>query len=149
MKNFKCGNCKTVYSIDDSKITQSQAVFTCKKCGAKNQIKFGIRIQIQYSDKGGKLIKNLFQLKEGVNTIGRKANTPVADILIEDDYVSRKHVAVYLEKKDNKLFIYLEDLSSSNGTFNADNQRLEAGKKYPMPAGKIYRIGNSNISLFN
>jgi predicted Zn finger-like uncharacterized protein len=149
MKNFKCGNCKTLYSIDESKIAQSQAVFTCKNCGAKNQIKFGIRIQIQYADKDGKTVKNLFQLKEGVNTIGRKSNKPVADILIDDDFVSRKHVAVYLEKKDNKLFIFLEDLNSSNGTFNAENQRLEPGKKYPMPTGKMYRVGNSSISLFN
>jgi len=147
MKNFKCGNCKSLYTIDETKINQPQAVFTCPKCSAKNLIKFGYRLLVVSKDSNGAEVKMQFNLKDGINLIGRKSNTPSADILLEDPYISRMHLSITVEKKDSKTYFIMEDLGSSNGTFDNNGKRLDSGKKYPLPPGTSYKIGNCNISL--
>ncbi len=149
MKFFKCGKCQTQYKIDETKITNSQAVLTCSKCGAKNLIKFGVRLQIISKDEKGLEHKEVITLKDGSNIIGRKSQSASADILLNDEFVSRKHAAVHIEKKDGKIFISIEDLNSSNGTLNKDRKKLNPGKRYPILPGSPYFIGNSTITLFN
>ena len=113
MKYFKCGNCKTPYKIDETKINNTQINVKCNKCAANNIIRFGPVLIAQKKDW-----VQQYNLKIGENTIGRKSKTPEASIIINDEYISRKHAVIELENIDNKLFISFKDLSSLNGSFN-------------------------------
>lgn len=57
-------------------------------------------------------------LKEGRQTIGRKASVNKADIPVDvkDEYMSRCHAALKVMIKGNKVVVHLEDLGSKNGT---------------------------------
>jgi len=88
-----------------------------------------------------------FSLKEGVNTLGRNAKNPVADILIDDEFVSRKHAALQIENRDNKIFISIEDSGSLNGTFNKNKVRLKTGLKYPFLPDDYIIIGLTKLTL--
>jgi len=142
MKYFKCGKCQTPYKIDESKVTTTQLVVTCTNCSSKNIIRFGPILVAQSKEK----VKQ-FSLKEGVNTLGRNAKNPVADILIDDEFVSRKHAALQIENRDNKIFISIEDSGSLNGTFNKNKVRLKTGLKYPFLPDDYIIIGLTKLTL--
>jgi predicted Zn finger-like uncharacterized protein len=142
MKYFKCGKCQTPYKIDESKVTTTQVVVSCTNCSAKNIIRFGPILVAQSKEK----VKQ-FSLKEGVNTLGRNAKNPVADILIDDEFVSRKHAALQIENRDNKIFISIEDSGSLNGTFNKNKVRLKTGLKYPFLPDDYIIIGLTKLTL--
>lgn len=142
MKYFKCGKCQTPYKIDESKVTTNQVVVSCTNCSANNIIRFGPILVAQSKEK----VKQ-FILKEGVNTLGRNAKNPVADILIDDEFVSRKHASLHIENRDNKIFISIEDSGSSNGTFNKNKVRLKTGLKYPFLPDDYIIIGLTKLTL--
>ena len=142
MKYFKCGKCQTPYKIDESKVTTTQLVVTCTNCSSKNIIRFGPILVAQSKEK----VKQ-FSLKEGVNTLGRNAKNPVADILIDDEFVSRRHAALQIENRDNKIFISIEDSGSLNGTFNKNKVRLKTGLKYPFLPDDYIIIGLTKLTL--
>ena len=142
MKYFKCGKCQTPYKIDETKITSTQAIVSCISCGSKNVIRFGPTLVAQSKEKVQE-----FSLKEGVNTMGRKAKTPVADFLIDDEYVSRKHASIHIENRENKLYISIEDIGSLNGTFNKNKIRLKKGLKYPFLPEDYIIIGLTKLTL--
>jgi len=142
MKYFKCGKCQTPYKIDESKVNTTQVVVSCTNCSAKNIIRFGPILVAQSKEK----VKQ-FSLKEGVNTLGRNAKNPVADILIDDEFVSRKHAALQIENRDNKIFISIEDSGSLNGTFNKNKVRLKTGLKYPFLPDDYIIIGLTKLTL--
>jgi predicted Zn finger-like uncharacterized protein len=142
MKYFKCGQCQTPYKIDETKIATTQVVVTCTKCGAKNVLRFGPVLVAQSKDK-----VQQFNLKMGTNILGRLSKTPEADLLIDDEYVSRKHAAVNIENRDNKVFISIEDNSSLNGTFNKNKVRLKSGLKYPFLPDDYFIMGLTKLTL--
>ena len=142
MKYFKCGQCQTPYKIDETKISSTQAMITCISCGAKNIIRFGLTLVAQSKEK-----VEQFSLKEGVNTLGRKAKSPIADFLVDDKYVSRKHATIHIENRDNKVYISIEDTGSLNGTFNKNKIRLKKGLKYPFSPEDYIIIGLTKLTL--
>ena len=142
MKYFKCGKCSKDYKLDIRKINSNQLIVTCKACGAKNMIRLGA-ILIAHS-KGG--IKQ-FQLKLGENTIGRKNESSTCSIQIEDRYVSRNHAKIYVEEKDKKLYFFISDSNSKNGTHNKMKVKIKSNLKYPMTLNDFYIIGLTKLSL--
>lgn len=62
----------------------------------------------------GANLGRVFPLHPGDNIIGR---SPQADVTILDDEVSRMHARVKMEQGASKLYMHLEDLESTNGTF--------------------------------
>jgi predicted Zn finger-like uncharacterized protein len=142
MKYFKCGQCQTPYKIDETKILTANVTVTCSKCGAKNVLRFGPVLIAQSKDK----VKQ-FSLKMGTNTLGRLSKTPEVNLLIEDQYVSRKHASVHIENRDNKIFISIEDNGSLNGTFNKNKVRLKPSLKYPFLHDDYYIMGLTKITL--
>lgn len=142
MKYFKCGNCQAPYKIDETKINKVQVTVNCPKCGVKNIVRFGPLLFVQSKDK-----VQQFPLKMGKNTIGRKSEKSTADFKIEDDHISRNHLAVYLDEKDQKLYVSLEDMGSLNGTFNKNKLRLKPFEKYPLGKDEFVIIGLSKISI--
>lgn len=145
MKYFKCGSCQAPYKIDETQIRTTQIQVECPQCKAKNILHFGPVLVFQSKDKISKI-----NMKEGEQVIGRKTSkTSKAQILIEDEYVSREHVCITTEKKLGKVFFYIQDLGSSNGTFNKHKQRLKTGLKYAFLPDEYFVIGLTKISLQN
>lgn len=145
MKYFKCGSCQEPYKIDEAQIRTTQIQVNCPQCKAKNILHLGPVLVFQSKDKISKI-----NLKEGDQVIGRKtSNTSKAQILIEDEYMSREHVCITIEKKLGKVFFYIQDLGSSNGTFNKHKQRLKTGLKYAFLPDEYFVIGLTKISLQN
>lgn len=134
--------CQAPYKIDETKITTTQAVVVCTQCGAKNILCMGPVLVAQSKEK-----VQQFSLKEGINILGRQSKTPQADFLIDDEYISRKHAAINIENRDNKVFISIEDKSSLNGTFNKNKVRLKPGLKYPFMPNDYIIIGLTKLTL--
>ncbi|HCY43691.1 MAG TPA: hypothetical protein DHV48_20550 [Prolixibacteraceae bacterium] len=142
MKYFKCGQCQTPYKIDETKIKTVQIFVTCANCGAKNVLHQGPILVAQSKDK-----TQQFSLKPGANSLGRKSKKPEADILIDDEFVSRKHASIWIENRDNKMFVGLEDQSSLNGTYNKNKVKLKPGLKYPFLPGDYFIVGLTKLTL--
>ncbi|MFY7972710.1 MAG: FHA domain-containing protein [Flavobacteriales bacterium] len=142
MKYFKCGNCQKAYKIDESKVQSSIVIVECSDCKAKNSVRFG-PILVAQSANGVKQ----FSLKLGENMIGRISDKATAGILINDEYVSRNHASVFLEEKDGKLFFFIADNNSLNGTFNQKKSRLKPGLKYPLTPKDYYIAGLTKLHL--
>jgi pSer/pThr/pTyr-binding forkhead associated (FHA) protein len=142
MKYFKCGKCESSYKLDPSAINTSSAVFNCSNCGAKNVIRLGPIVVFQNE----KEIKR-FSLKMGPNTIGRKSKEPSADILVNDEFMSRNHATIFVEEKDGKLFFSISDNNSTNGTFDKSKTRIKIKLKYPITLDNYYILGLTKVSI--
>jgi predicted Zn finger-like uncharacterized protein len=145
MKYFKCGNCQSPYKIDETQIRTTQIQIVCPKCSTKNLLHFGPVLVFQSRDKISKV-----NLKEGEQIIGRKTSkSNGAHILVEDEFVSREHVCISIQKKEGKIYFYIQDMGSSNGTFNKHKQRLKTGLRYAFLPDDYFVIGLTKISLQN
>jgi predicted Zn finger-like uncharacterized protein len=142
MKYFKCGNCTRPYKIDASKVSSSALLLKCTNCGASNVLRFGPVLVAQ--TKAGVL---QFPLRTGSNTVGRKAPTGSATIQIEDAHVSREHADIHLEEKEGKVFAFMTDKGSLNGTYNKNKARLKPGLKYPITTSDYYIVGLTKLSI--
>lgn len=144
MKYFKCGKCTAPYKIDPSKFRTPKVEVICPKCGTRNVLSLGPVLAIQQEGKFAQV-----NLKEGVQVIGRKTENPNvnAHILISDEYVSRIHSKVIMELRGDKVYFFIEDLGSSNGTYNKNKQRLKVGLRYPFMPGDYYIVGLTKISI--
>jgi predicted Zn finger-like uncharacterized protein len=144
MKYFKCGKCAAPYKIDPSKFRTAKVDVICPKCGTKNVLSLGPVLAIQQEGKFAQI-----GLKEGSQVIGRKTEQPNTNthILIADEFVSRVHAKVIMELREGKVFFFIEDLGSSNGTYNKNKQRLKVGLKYPFMPGDFFIVGLTKISI--
>ncbi len=142
MKFFKCGQCQSPYKIDETKVNTTQVVITCNKCGAKNKLRFGPTLVAQTKDG-----VQQFSLKEGLNRIGRKTEKSEAEIQLADPYMSRNHACVHVEKKEDKIYISLEDSGSLNGTFNKSKNRLKKALRYPFTTEDYFISGLTKLSI--
>ena len=142
MKYFKCGKCQSPYKIDESNLTTEKTFVKCNQCQSLNVIRSGPVLIAQ----NGQSIKK-FNLKPGVNSIGRNAKEKSAEILIDDKYVSRKHADIILEQKDGKWTFFVCDNNSTNGTFNSKRDKLKAGLKYTFSKDDYFIIGVTKLSI--
>jgi len=142
MKYFKCGKCQKSYKIDESKIANSKVTIKCVDCGAGNVLRFGLVLVAQ--TKNG--VKQ-FELKMGVNSLGRKSDKTNTSIQLDDQFVSRQHAEIIIEERDQKLFVFLVDKESLNGTFNKMKTRLKSNLKYPITANDYYIVGLTKLSI--
>jgi hypothetical protein len=142
MKAFKCGKCNCPHQIDDSLIQKTVVLVSCVECGASNTLRFGPVVIIQ--SKSG---VQKFNLKIGVNKLGRKTNGAKLDLGIEDNYVSRNHAEILLEKKDNKYFIFIKDVGSANGTFSRGKNKLKSNLAYAFTKNDYFIVGLTKVSL--
>lgn len=142
MKHFKCGKCGKDYKIDNSKVQSSSVVVTCSSCYAKNVVRFGPVLVAQSKES-----VRQFPLNLGQNTIGRKSESSSSKIQIEDQFVSRNHATITLEEKDKKLFFFIADVNSKNGTHNKTKTKLKPELKYPMTINDFYVIGLTKLFI--
>jgi hypothetical protein len=70
-----------------------------------------------------------------------------ASIQVDDEYVSRKHATLHIEERDGKMYFSVEDLKSTNGTFDKNKKKLKPGLKYPFLPDDYFIIGLTKISI--
>lgn len=142
MKYFKCGKCQTPYKFDENVINNSTITIKCNKCGANNTIRLGPVLIIQTKDQTKKV-----NLSLGQNSIGRASKNNESKILLDDQYISRKHATIHVEVVEQKMFFYVEDHSSLNGTYNKTKTRIKPNLKYPFKKDDYFVIGLTKLSV--
>jgi hypothetical protein len=142
MKYFKCGKCGQAYKIDPTLLKTSQVVIECSHCKAKNILRVGYSLVTVHN---GKIQQ--FMLKFGENKIGRNINNSNADIKLSDEYVSRDHGSIYLEEKEGKVYVTIQDKKSTNGTFNAKKEKLKSDLRYAFLPDAYFIIGLTRLSI--
>ena len=143
MKFYKCCNCQVPFKIDESKIKQSIISVPCFKCGFKNTVRLGVFLVIQNKNE-----LNQIPLKLGSITIGRKSSTRTDSFLyISDEFVSRNHALITASEKEGKFSITIEDLNSTNGTFDQNKKKLEPNIKTSFLKDAYFIVGLSKIYL--
>lgn len=140
MKIFRCGNCRTPYSLASS-LTDGVAILVkCVQCNAENTVRFSPYLEV--ASKNRKKIQIV--IKPGKNMVGRTVGN-LDDLM--DGFVSREHALVWATLQDGKWFFSIEDCNSSNGTFDMEKNRLQPGQKYPFPPGASYIIGLTKLTM--
>jgi predicted Zn finger-like uncharacterized protein len=159
MISVKCPHCKAGLKVNETKIPESILSFKCPKC--KNEIPvsfirqklesqnvFETVVLVKKSKNQGigrlTVLQNEdtpqqeFQLQEGENIIGRKANVCMASvcILTEDKTMSRSHVKI--EVKKNPKGGYFHCLSDNNSI----NHTLYNGKSIESEDIVVLRDGD-------
>ena len=79
---------------------------------------------------------NKISLTEGVLLIGRMTPENNPNIVLHDEYISRRHAEIIY--KDNTF--YIRDLNSMNGT-SLDGVCIEAEKFYPLKQNSVIGLG--------
>jgi predicted Zn finger-like uncharacterized protein len=142
MKYFKCGHCHSPYKIDETKVTNSMIIVKCNNCSTGNVVRFGATLVAQTKEQ-----TKQFSLKLGENKIGRSTDNQQLEIVINDPYVSKHHATISLEEKEGKIFFFISDLKSTNGTFNKSKIKLKSELKYPFTFQDYYIIGLTKLSI--
>lgn len=142
MKYFKCGHCESPYKIDETKVTSSMIVVKCNQCATGNVVRFGPVLVVQTKEQ-----TNQFSLNLGENIVGRASDVKEIAIPIKDLYTSKHHATITLEEKDGKIFFFISDANSTNGTFNRKKVKLKSELKYPFTNDDYYIIGLSKLSI--
>ena len=115
----------------------------------------GGRLLVFKKENGKKELVHSFDLRMGVNTIGRPSKEKPADIEISgDEYMSRQHfnIEVYSDSRYNWLCYSLSDNHSRNGTFflceDSRNQtKLRNGDAITITKGDEIRAGKTYFQI--
>ena len=142
MKYFKCGHCQSPYKIDETKVTSSMIVIKCNQCTTGNVVRFGPVLVVQTKQE-----TKQFSLTLGDNIVGRAFGEQKAEIAIKDPYTSKHHATITLEEKDGKIFFFISDAKSTNGTFNRNKVKLKSELKYPFTPEDYYIVGLTKLSI--
>jgi len=162
MIDIKCVNCHRILRFDEQKLQPGQSSFRCPICKIRNlipqpEISPTIinddlssfpgpgKLHIQGNHETGFPIS----LKEGVNSIGRKAETSPATLQIntDDKFMGRIHAQILISKDScGRWNHFLSDLNSKNGTFHND-YRLQEGEITILMPGDSFRIGKTIIQI--
>ena len=152
MISVKCPHCKIGLKVDETKIPQDIVSFKCPKCKKEIPVSYIDQMLGQEADvdtvvvsskskqqRFGKLTvlptpgtpPQEFQLYEGINIVGRKANVSTATICIktDDKTMSRSHLCIEVKKnqKGNGYYYHLSDNNSKNSTLY-NGKCIESGE---------------------
>lgn len=129
----------------DSKDFQPTQILVQKRLQPK-----AVKIRILKNDKTE---EQIFDLKEGGNTIGRmnltdKTSIPDVPIFTLDKMISRNHCELIVQKKENYVEVILRDSNSKNGTFIAGSEKpLSHDDEIFLKDKDIFVIGETKIQI--
>jgi len=115
-----------IYDGDELTFAESTFRFSCPRC-KREEIE--ARALLILEGKEVPITKEEF-------LIGRKEG----DLVIPNPYVSHKHCKIYVEESG----AFIEDLSSTNGTF-LNGEKIESGQKVSLEDGAIIEIGGTKL----
>jgi hypothetical protein len=143
MKYFKCGKCHTPFKVDETALKSPVVSIACKTCSTKNTLRFGGFLIIQ-NKKETKQIPLLI----GEFILGRKnSNNKENFLYIQDEFVSRNHCLVSIIQNNDKFSIKIEDLNSTNGTFNSKKVKIKTGIKHAFLKDDYFIVGLTKVAL--
>ncbi|MFI3295392.1 MAG: FHA domain-containing protein [Rikenellaceae bacterium] len=150
---IKCPNCSAILTIKYIPAIESKSI-NCPVCKTTNKYQAYRSLEEKAApDKSkeqnqiGQLqllnTEFIYQLKEGLNVIGRKAKTSMANIQIDssDRTMSRSHVIVDVCRFTNNHLHYISNSNNTNPTF-INGILIEAGDKMVLKGGEIIKMGN-------
>lgn len=141
MISLHCPYCRTKLKIDETKIPPGTRSFNCPQC--KKEISMSILDEKLKNEAETVIVSKkpkalgvltvivrpdepsqVFDLKEGINKIGRKAVSSDADIQIptDDKTMSRSHISIDVQKDEKGGYKHLlSDNNSKNQTLYNSN----------------------------
>ena len=170
----KCPHCQAVLSVKNSR-NETFKEFECPSCHSSLRVKFpaappsqeegrtiigGKRQQldpdrtcINRSDKGARYFLDCngraYELKEGLNTIGRKASMSHATIQIATDSMrmSRNHSRIELKRlSDGSMKIYISNWQNRNPTY-VNGIELKPGDIMNLQEGYELKMGDNILRI--
>ncbi|MDR2471946.1 MAG: FHA domain-containing protein [Tannerella sp.] len=167
----KCPHCKIGLKVDESRIPEGIVTFKCPKC--KKDIPLTYLDNISEEQEGETILvfgasstsgdntvgtltvlpdadtaHQVFQIKEGIFTVGREAKVSVADFCVKtsDKTMSRNHIRIEVKKKPKgKGFFYcLSDNNSKNNTLY-NGKSLETGDIIVLQNDDEITLGHTQI----
>lgn len=93
-----------------------------------------------------------FQLRKGVNLIGRKSSSTPSDVNIaiktEDLFMSREHCSIEVREGNDGNYEYLlSDRNSANGSYLNEENRLSSSRIYSLRDGDTVQAGRTKLVL--
>lgn len=155
-KVVKCPNCGTSFSVTNPE-SKEMIVVPCPKCGTKLGLKFDknqtVIDEIKSNKKEiGYLMcgKDRYELKLGINTIGRKSAKSAATVQIatDDMSISRVHAEINVVKLDNgdlkAILRDVRDVDKANlMPIYFDDDRMYPEDSLDMENGDTFKIGET------
>jgi pSer/pThr/pTyr-binding forkhead associated (FHA) protein len=142
MKKFKCPKCGSFGVIDDLKYASTKVKISCKECSQAIILNFGPRVIVTNNN-----VSKEFLVSLGETIIGRKSDSALSSIQIEDKYISRMHGKLELVDNNNIRTMFYTDLNSTNGTYTISKQRITQGKKFLIKKNDSLIIGLSKLKF--
>ena len=115
----------------------------------------GGKLLVFKKENGKKELVHSFDLRMGINTVGRPSKEKPSDIEISgDEYMSRRHfsIEVYSDSRYNWLRYSLSDNSSRNGTYfhcedSQNHTKLRDGDEISIAKGDEIRAGKTYFQI--
>lgn len=169
MKRILCPKCENYLSFDETKYNEGQSlVFVCEHCGKQFSIRLGkTKMKAARKDENlddaahglefGSLtvvenvfgFKQILELQEGDNVIGRRCVGTVINTPIEtgDMSMDRRHCILNVKRNKQGRIIYtLRDAPSLTGTF-LRNEILGDKDRIIIEDGAVITIGATTLIL--
>ncbi len=139
-KKIQCPSCGVILEVRNSKL-ETMKIIDCPQCSVKLRVRFSqqadetidAKTYIDGIDKGVKTILadippsssskafiicdgNTYELYEGANIVGRKANSSTADVQLDvtDMYMSRLNAVINVRKSSGNLMVSIINYKNLN-----------------------------------
>lgn len=169
-KRIKCPNCGVILDVKNSH-DETERLITCPGCKILLKVNFKISEpleahtyyapQVNHNSTVTQLAQPLkkhsslrliyenhtYSLRMGINKVGRKSNSSVADIQIEtnDRYMSRQHAIINVVRMtDDGLKVTLKNDQNKNQTV-VNGQVVENGDEIRLTDGNNIVMGQTTI----
>lgn len=150
IKLVKCTHCGAALRVRNSQGEDVKTI-TCPMCKNAIRVVFHTETQLAPRRKSGKpvlLFKGVtYPLAEGVNIVGRKADTSSASVQIDTDdrYMSRQHAKITVTRlPDGSLKSVLGNSQNKNAT-TVNRQPLADEDRIVLQPGDEIRMGETIV----
>jgi uncharacterized protein YbaR (Trm112 family) len=160
MKIAKCPTCNKSLQYDELKINPGLTFIKCPICKSPVRIKEESETELN-TDKGNLKIGMLivqeseqaklqtFPLKEGINTIGRKASSSLSSIQVKttDRYLSRHHFKIEVLTKSNGAVVHVMSNWQNANSTRINQEIVDSDDKLVLKHGDLIETGCTRIKF--
>jgi Zn ribbon nucleic-acid-binding protein len=170
-KTVKCPSCEVVLEVKNSK-NEEVKIINCPQCGTALRVRFpkqtneamDAETHIAGVNRGSETIianvKNAsgkavivcegkrYELREGSQIVGRKANTLMADVQLDvaDRYMSRLNGIINVRKAGGQLLVSIANHKNQN-PIKVGMVQLQPGDEIILNDGDVFTMGKTTMTL--